>query len=155
MCVFVQHVPLVLWLKVSDSVDFVPSVSLTCNVWKLCLHMQSQNVVCVVKRCFTQVWLEVEIPLIPTSIKAICYTHCLNAYKNTGLANNTQPSACYLFRILHRWKHPVWVPAVSLPVAVVCVLPGGVWGEDGLHGLGPAVSHSGQGPVDTHGYERA
>lgn len=37
-------------------------------------------------------------------------------------------------------------------MGAVSVLPGGVRGEDGLHRLGPAVSHSGQGPVYSHGY---
>ena len=39
-------------------------------------------------------------------------------------------------------------------MAAVRVLPGGVRREDGLHRLGSAVSHSGQGPVDAHGYAR-
>lgn len=40
-------------------------------------------------------------------------------------------------------------------MAAVRVLPGGVRGEDRLHRLGPAISHSGQGPVYTYGYGRS
>lgn len=47
--------------------------------------------------------------------------------------------------------HPVRVPVVTISVAAVAVLPGGVRGEDGLHRLGTALPVSGQRPVHAHG----
>lgn len=55
-----------------------------------------------------------------------------------------------LARVVSGRMHPVRVPVVTLSVAAVRLLPGGVWGEDGLHRLGPALSVSGQRPV--HAY---
>lgn len=48
--------------------------------------------------------------------------------------------------------HPVRVPVISLSVASVAFLPGGIRGEDGLHRLGPALSFPGQRPVHAYWY---
>lgn len=55
-----------------------------------------------------------------------------------------------LARVVSGRMHPVRVPVITLSVAAVRLLPGGVWGEDGLHRLGPAVPFPGQRPV--HAY---